>query len=134
MKHLTEIVFSALNTQCYQAEIDGVPFNELLDFEIHVRSHFNLNAVHWNLLYLKQINKLMEAVCSARKDKVQFWRFADAIFGAMPDIFAQHGVNEYRWLEASLICTVFDHFGYEFLENNRVSKNFLFWQWLISPI
>ncbi len=62
----------------------------------------------------------MEAVCATSTDKEIFWNFADPILQRIAGIFEDQGLNEYRWFDACLICTIFDHFGYEFLNNDRV--------------
>jgi hypothetical protein len=104
MQHLNIEVFSVLCAAYYEFEAAEVHFNELQPFA-------------------SQVAEFLKAVCETRTDNEIFWTFAEPILGSVMAKLEEPGRVEYRWFDVSLLCVVFEKFGREFLEGNRVRAN-----------
>lgn len=120
MQHLNIEVFSVLCAAYYEFEAAEVHFNELQPFASQVNIVFFIGRF---VLFWAQVAEFLKAVCETRTDKEIFWTFAEPILGSVMAKLEEPGRVEYRWFDVSLLCVVFEKFGREFLEGNRVRAN-----------
>jgi type III secretion system FlhB-like substrate exporter len=101
MDFLTRATVGNILAQYYLAEAEDLPFDELHG-------------------YGSETVEFIEAICESNVDKQLFWSFADVVLRSSMNVFEQTGPDVYRWFDVCMICTIFDYFGTDFLEGDRI--------------